>query len=73
MKISEDTKTGEVIIDDKRIGGFIVDSKCVKCNNYEVYCERYDAYFCAFCNEWLEEKCSDHTCYFCKDRPDKPL
>lgn len=36
------------------------------------YCEQYDAYYNPKTDEWLEKKCSDPGCEFCKDRPDKP-
>jgi len=32
---------------------------------------KHDAYFCENCG-WLEPKCGDPKCEFCKDRPDKP-
>lgn len=34
--------------------------------------EKYDAYYCSLCNEWLEPKCTDVECMFCKERPEKP-
>jgi len=73
IKIIEDENSGEVIIDNIRIGGFIYDEKCKKCNNFLVYYEKYDAFFCAYCNEWVESKCRDKECEFCKSRPEKPL
>ena len=41
-------------------------------NNYKdaVRCPKHDAYYRD--NSWLESKCSDKTCDFCKDRPEKP-
>lgn len=33
--------------------------------------ERHDAYFCRKCGEWLESKCKDPDCEFCKDRPER--
>lgn len=73
MRIIEDDNTCEVLIDDIRIEGFIHDEKCKKCNNFIIHHEKYDAYFCAYCNEWLEEKCGDPHCEYCKSRPDRPL
>ena len=32
----------------------------------------YDAYFDDISDCWLEKKCPDKDCEFCKDRPDKP-
>ena len=34
--------------------------------------ECYDAYFCLECKVWLEDKCGDLECRYCKDRPDIP-
>lgn len=36
------------------------------------YCETYDAYYNPITDEWLEKKCSDPECDYCKNRPDKP-
>lgn len=32
----------------------------------------YDAYVCFHCEDWIEDKCSDEECEFCKDRPERP-
>lgn len=34
--------------------------------------ERYDAYYCIQCYVWIEERCSDESCYYCSSRPDRP-
>ncbi|NLK23159.1 MAG: hypothetical protein GX309_04030 [Clostridiales bacterium] len=73
MKIFEDLESDEVIINNKRIEGFILDEKCSKCDNFLILYEKYDAYFCAYCNEWKEDTCGNSNCEFCRDRPDKPL
>lgn len=74
MRVFEDDDTGEVIIDDTRIEGFIFDEeKCKKCNNSLIYYEKYDAFFCAYCNEWTGKKCGDINCEYCKNRPVRPL
>lgn len=33
--------------------------------------EVYDSYYCVQCLEWLESKCGDPNCDFCKNRPEK--
>lgn len=33
------------------------------------YSREFDAYYKADTGEWLEDKCSDETCYVCKTRP----
>lgn len=34
--------------------------------------EKHDAFFDKEKDIWLEEKCNDPDCDFCKDRPNKP-
>ena len=48
-------------------------SHCAICHEQIIYSEQYDAYYCYGCNVWLEGKCSDPECYFCPNRPEKPL
>lgn len=51
-----------------------LNRKCNECNKYMLsYDERYDAVYCANCNEWLEKNCGSPDCEFCKDRPERPL
>lgn len=33
------------------------------------YCERHDAYFDSNTGKWLDGKCIDKNCEFCKSRP----
>ncbi|MEQ8153273.1 MAG: hypothetical protein ABRQ25_00020 [Clostridiaceae bacterium] len=74
MKIIENDDKCNLIINGKEIDGFIFhEKKCKKCNNSWIYYEKYDTFFCAYCNEWIEKKCGDPDCDFCKDRPDTPL
>lgn len=73
MRILEDIDNGKVIINGVEIDGSIADEKCSKCGNFLILHERYDSYFCAYCNEWKEGKCSDTNCFYCKDRPERPL
>lgn len=42
------------------------------CNHKKVLNKQYDAFYCELCNKWLEKKCDDPNCEFCKQRPDKP-
>lgn len=32
---------------------------------------RYDSLYCVTCRAWLETRCRDKKCGFCKDRPAK--
>lgn len=34
--------------------------------------EKHDAYYDNKKDEWLEDKCDNPNCEFCKDRPTKP-
>ena len=38
----------------------------------EKYNGQYDAHYDDEKDEWLEDKCDDLDCEFCKDRPTKP-
>lgn len=36
------------------------------------YSQRYDAYYCAECNEWSEDQCGEPACQYCGGRPETP-
>lgn len=72
MKIEE--KDDFVIINGYEIDGFIDKIKhCSECKNSLIYYEDFDAYFCPNCNSWTEDKCKDSSCFYCPNRPEKPL
>lgn len=50
-----------------------VYEKCPFCNSNSFYSQKYDAYYCNECNIWLEPKCTDEGCQFCKNRPVRPI
>lgn len=53
---------------------FIINcKKCGTKGSYSWWDDGYDAYFCKQCNEWIDSKCSDPECEFCKDRPERPM
>jgi hypothetical protein len=62
-----------VHIGEKTINGFISDDECTTCNSKIIFSEDFDALFCPQCNRWLESKCADKNCDYCKNRPIKPL
>jgi hypothetical protein len=72
MPLIQESEDG-VIIDDIVIAGFVDDKVCGACEAPRVYHEAFDAFFCATCNCWLEEACSDPSCVFCTNRPVHPL
>lgn len=37
------------------------------------YDEKYDSYYDDVTMEWVESVCSDPTCHYCRNRPEKPL
>lgn len=43
------------------------------CGKLLTYSKKYDTFYCRSCNEWLEAKCSDDKCMYCKTRPETPL
>lgn len=47
--------------------------KCDKCLQLAKFSEHWDCYFCPKCNMWLEDKCYEPDCPYCKDRPEKPI
>lgn len=47
--------------------------KCPNCETSYSYNEKHDAYYCEKCNFWSEKNCGDKNCYFCADRPEKPI
>lgn len=72
MRIEE--RDDLVIINGLEINGSISkNSFCPVCNSNIIRDDGFDAYFCAKCNEWLEEKCSDPDCHYCRQRPEYPL
>ncbi|MFE8700456.1 hypothetical protein ACFYKX_07515 [Cytobacillus sp. FJAT-54145] len=72
MKIVETEYS--VIINGTEIEGFIdKEQTCSNCQANLIYYDEFDAYFCAYCNEWKESKCEDPTCFYCPNRPNKPL
>lgn len=46
---------------------------CEICNSELSYNERFDAYFCVKCNDWKEKNCNDPACFYCNERPEKPI
>lgn len=48
-------------------------SACDQCLKKPSYSEEFDAHFCPECNIWLEDRCKDPTCWFCPQRPERPL
>ncbi len=72
IKIFEDNNS-IVHIGENEIFGFITDEVCNVCNSKFIYYDKYDALFCAQCNNLLEGKCTDPACDNCKNRPERPL
>ena len=42
------------------------------CGASYLYNEEYDAYYCEYCDVWVEDGCGDDECTFCHSRPEKP-
>lgn len=45
---------------------------CFKCGTEVSYSKEYDCYHCKKCHIWLEPKCDDLFCMFCRKRPTRP-
>jgi hypothetical protein len=85
LSVSPQGAQGELLMRNERKNAFIGSSgepvprletgeRCPKCSKKRVYSERYDALFCASCNEWQEAACcTDPSCTYCAGRPEKPL
>lgn len=73
MVVVENEEMGIIEIDGFKIEGWADDSLCETCGNKRIYFDTFDAFFCAQCNIWLESNCSDPTCEYCRNRPNKPL
>jgi hypothetical protein len=71
--VNKSEENGALFIDGNKFDGFIDDALCPKCSEPRIYSNKYDAYFCTTCNEWLESACESATCEFCRNRPNKPL
>ena len=46
--------------------------KC-DCGQKALYNTTHDAYYCLFCNTWLEPACKIRGCTFCPTRPKTPF
>ena len=71
--VFENDEKDVLVINEQEFNGFIDDALCEKCLERRIYSSQYDAYFCAQCNEWIEDACPDSSCEFCARRPFKPL
>lgn len=49
-----------------------MEDRCPTCLHPRSYSPEYDAYYCTFCNAWLEEACSDPFCMYCANRKGSP-
>jgi hypothetical protein len=47
--------------------------RCSLCDSITEYSSEYDAYYCPYCNQWIEDKCDSPICELCRDRPDRPI
>lgn len=45
---------------------------CPSCGERPSYSVRYDAYYCASCDIWLEPVCTSPLCTYCAHRLDRP-
>ena len=45
---------------------------CSTCLETLSYNDEFDSVYCAKCNMWNDSPCTDPSCEFCVDRPEKP-
>ena len=72
-RVEEDQEKEQITIGTETLAGWIDSTVCGMCGNRRIYHDKYDAFFCAQCNQWLEEACSDPGCEFCAARPVRSL
>ena len=46
---------------------------CDHCSGLAHYDPKADAWYCPHCDIWLDARCGDEDCIFCKDRCEKPM
>lgn len=51
----------------------LVNQKCICDTPQKLYNMEFDTNYCESCNSWLEDKCNDINCEFCKNRPVTPI
>jgi hypothetical protein len=73
MKAEEVPGRNAVRVGKIEVPGFISETRCPACGEFQIYHEGFDAHFCPSCNVWLEAQCGAPGCQFCGARPAKPL
>lgn len=61
------------LVDIVSLNASDTEKACNICCHPCVRNDIYDAWFCPICNIWLEQKCGDSDCEYCKERPERPL
>lgn len=46
--------------------------ECPTCGAPTRHDDTFDSYACDRCDKWLEGRCNDPECEFCRARPDTP-
>lgn len=46
---------------------------CNRCGQRLLMSDEFDALYCGRCNRWVDSRCSQPDCGFCRRRPAKPL
>jgi len=50
----------------------LITNYCDCGSRQRAFSQEHDVYYCHPCNKWLEEKCDDEECEYCRARPPKP-
>lgn len=74
----QETEDGNYLLIDGCVllHAYVPENEAVKCQNCQVsavYHEDFESYLCPYCNIWLDKKCGDPKCSYCRNRPDSPL
>ena len=71
--VEENPETEQITIGTETLTGRIDETPCETCGERRIYHDKYDAFFCPQCNQWLEVTCGDPSCRYCAARPNRPL
>ena len=73
MNYKQDQQGLYLMANKKLINWMEVHTYCQHCLSPLAFDDEFDASYCAGCNEWREEACSDIDCEYCENRPKRPL
>ncbi|MCH4824879.1 MAG: hypothetical protein N2C11_05085 [Planococcus sp. (in: firmicutes)] len=73
MNYKQDQQGLYLVANKRFINWMDVHTYCHTCLDALIFDDEFDASYCASCNEWREEPCTDISCEYCENRPKRPL